>query len=136
MPSSLSRVLLAGALALPLAPAQAITCNIVYDRNDNAIFQDTYPPIDLSARGQAERDAMYKRGEHLIVMETDRCPAIQFLTGSGGNTSLSVDEVIAGMKPALTTSAAATATAGQMKSGPSSPSAKAPPRSSSSNSAY
>lgn len=84
--------------ALPAGPAQAITCYLVYDRNDNAIFQDTYPPIDLSDRGAAERDAMYGRGEHLIVMESDHCPTIQFLTGSGGTAALSVDQVVGGMR--------------------------------------
>jgi len=99
MRSTIRRLLLAGAaLALPSAPAQAITCYLVYDRNDNAVFQDTYPPIDLSDRGAAERAAMYKRGEHLIVMESDRCPQIQFFTGSGGSTTLSVDEVVGGMR--------------------------------------
>ena len=100
MRSTIRRLLLAGAaLALPSAPAQAITCYLVYDRNDNAVFQDTYPPIDLSDRGTVERAAMYKRGEHLIVMESDRCPTIQFFTGSGGTTALSVDEVVGGMRP-------------------------------------
>jgi hypothetical protein len=100
MRSKTIRLLAGAALAWPLASAQAITCYVVYDRNDNAIFQDTYPPIDLSERGQAERDAMYKRGEQLVVMESDRCPTIQFLTGSGGSTSLTVDEVVAGMRAA------------------------------------
>jgi hypothetical protein len=99
MHSTLIRFLLAlAAFALPLVPAHAITCYLVYDRNDNAIFQDTYPPIDLSERGQAERDAMYKRGEQLIVMESERCPTIEFLTGAGGSKTLSVDQVVAGMR--------------------------------------
>ena len=124
MRSTLIRLLLAGAaFALPLVPAHAITCYVVYDRNDNAIFQDTYPPIDLSERGQAERDAMYKRGEQLIVMEADHCPTIQVLTGAGGNTALSVDDVVAGMK---TAPAPAGSAGGKAASGAASAPAKAP----------
>jgi hypothetical protein len=131
MRTKLIRLLAGAVFALPLANARAITCYVVYDRNDNAIFQDTYPPIDLSERGQAERNAMYKRGEQLVVMESDRCPTIQFLTGSGGNTALSVDEVVAGMKtaPIPTGSARAAGTSRGATSAPrAAPPAKATSR--------
>ena len=127
MHSMLIRLLLAGAaFALPLVPAHAITCYLVYDRNDNAIFQDTYPPIDLSERGQAERDAMYKRGEQLIVMESDRCPTIQFLTGAGGTAALSVDEIVAGMRTGPIPSAAGGKGSSTGKAAPAKAPAKAP----------
>jgi hypothetical protein len=97
-PSILGLLFACALSALSAGPAQAITCFLVYDRNDNLIFQDTFPPIDLSDRGAAERDAMYGRGEHLIEMEADHCPTIQFLTGAGGTSALSVDQVVGGMQ--------------------------------------
>ncbi len=98
MRHSIHGILLASALlALPVASAQAITCFVVYDRNDNAIYQDSRPPIDLSERGAAERQALYRRGEHLIVMESDRCPVIVFFTGAAGSSALSVDEIVGGV---------------------------------------
>ena len=77
--------------------ASALTCYTVLDRNDNVVYRDTYPPVDLSDQGQQERDRLRARGEHLIAMESDRCPSIEFFTGSAGSPSLNVDEVVAGM---------------------------------------
>jgi hypothetical protein len=84
------------ALALPGA-ASALTCYTLLDRNDNVVYRDTYPPIDLSERGVAERERMRSRGEHLIAMETDRCPNVEFFTGAAGTPSLDVDAVVNGM---------------------------------------
>lgn len=91
------------ALVLPAGSAQAITCYVVYDRNDNIGYQGSQPPVDMSDQGAAEREAMRRRGEHLINMEADHCPPIVFFTGSSGTVYLRVDEVVAGM-PVLTTS--------------------------------
>jgi hypothetical protein len=89
-------LILAAVLAVPL-PASALTCYRVLDRNDNVVYQDTYPPIDLSERGQAQRDALRAKGEQLIAMESDRCQNIEFFTGSAGSTTLNVEQVVAGM---------------------------------------
>ncbi len=128
MRPSISGVLFAGLLFLPAGSAQAITCYLVYDRNDNAIFQDTYPPIDLSDRGTPEREAMYRRGEHLIVMEADRCPTIQFFTGSGGSTALSIDQLVGGIRATAGTAARPAAARAAPSSAPpaSAPKAAAP----------
>jgi hypothetical protein len=85
------------ALVLPAGSVQAITCFVVYDRNDNISYQGTHAPIDLSDQGAVEREAMRRRGEHMINMEADRCPPIVFFTGSSGSSALRVDEVVAGM---------------------------------------
>jgi hypothetical protein len=77
--------------------AFALTCYSVLDRSDNVIYRDTYPPVDLSDQGAAERERMRRRGEHLLAMETDRCPTLEFLLGNAGSTNLNVDQVIAGM---------------------------------------
>ena len=85
------------AAAAASAPAAALTCYFVIDRNDNVVYRDTYPPVDLSDQGAAERQRMRTRGEHLISMESDRCPSIEFFTGSAGSPSLNVDQVVAGV---------------------------------------
>ena len=83
---------LAGAAgALIAAPASAVTCYRLFDRNDNVVYQDIYPPVDLSDSGAAERDVLRSRGEHLIAMEVDRCPMLQFLTGEAGGQRLDFD---------------------------------------------
>ena len=84
------------ALAFPGA-ASALTCYMVLDRSDNVIYRDTYPPVDLSDQGAPERERLRRRGEHLIALESDRCPAIEFFTGSAGSPNLQVDQVIAGL---------------------------------------
>lgn len=68
--------------------AQATTCYIVFDRNDNVIYQDIFPPVDMSVRGTTERDAMRRRGEYLMFVDAERCPQVEFVTGRAGETKL------------------------------------------------
>jgi hypothetical protein len=82
------------AMTFLAGPASAINCYIVVDRSDNVIYSGIIPPIDLSERGQAERDAMRQRGQHLIAMDTDRCLGIEYFTGSAGSSALSVDQIV------------------------------------------
>jgi hypothetical protein len=88
---------LAIAAGLATGTATASTCYIVLDRSENVIYRGTFPPLDLSERGQADRDAMRRRGEHLIAMESDRCPGVEFFTGSAGSATLTVDQIIGGL---------------------------------------
>lgn len=70
--------------AAALTPsASGMTCYLVLDRNDNVIYQDIFPPLDLSDAGDAERKAMRARNEHMIAMETDRCPRLELVAGQG-----------------------------------------------------
>lgn len=89
-------LLAAGVLCLAQGPALAATCYFVYDRNDNLIYRDTQPPVDLSDRGTAGRDAMRQRGEYLLFNDTDRCAPLAFLTGPGTPGTLTVDQIVAG----------------------------------------
>jgi len=91
--------LLAGAMlcAALSGPVAAFTCYTVLDRNENVIYRDTYPPVDMSDQGAAERQRMRNRGEHLLAMEAERCPGIQFFMGNAGTTTLNVDQVVSGM---------------------------------------
>jgi hypothetical protein len=73
-----------GAALLATPDASAVTCYLVLDRNDNVVYQDIYPPVDLSDEGAAERKAMRARNEHMIAMETDRCAPLEFVPGGPG----------------------------------------------------
>jgi len=87
----------AAAAALPGA-ANAITCYTVLDGSDNAIYQDTQAPVDLSERGAAERDAMRARREFLMISETDRCPTVVPPPGTTGYQASSVESIVSGIR--------------------------------------
>jgi hypothetical protein len=61
------------------------------------VYRDIVPPVDLSDQGAAERERLRRRGDHMIAMESDRCPTIEFFTGNAGSPSLNVDQVVDGM---------------------------------------
>ena len=79
------------------APAHALICYVIYDRNENVIYQSTYPPLDMSSAGYAQREALRARGEHLTFGDIPQCPTVVFLTGAGGSSELRVEDVVAGM---------------------------------------
>src|SRR5438552_11841829 len=74
----------AAALACAAAAAGAMTCHIVLDRNDNVVYRDTSPPVDLSDRGSAERAALRQRGEFLLMIEADQCSRFVATTDKAG----------------------------------------------------
>jgi hypothetical protein len=88
-----------------------VICYVVYDRNENVIYQNTYPPVDMSNAGQAQRDALRARGEHLTFGDINQCPNVVFLTGMAGVSEIKVDDVVAGLpvRSFSTNSAAAAA---------------------------
>lgn len=87
MPHVLRSLALAACCALSGA-AQAFTCYVIFDRNDNVIYRDVYPPVDMSERGIPEREAMRRRGEFMMFTEVDRCPQVEFVLGSAGAVAL------------------------------------------------
>jgi len=87
------------ALACAAGSASAMNCYTVLDRNDNVVYRGTVPPIDLSERGAPERQAMRQRGQHMIAMDADRCPGVEFFTGSAGSSALTVDQIVGGIVP-------------------------------------
>ena len=89
------------ALACAAGLASAMNCYTVLDRNDNVVYRGTIPPIDLSERGAPERQAMRQRGQHMIAMDADRCPGVEFFTGSAGSSTLSVDQIVGGIVPPM-----------------------------------
>ncbi len=107
------------------ATAHAVTCNIVLDRNDNVIYRDVVPPVDLSDRGKAERAAMRQRGEYLLMMDADQCPAFVATSTASGAAGASVDEIVAGLR---SYSGAGTLPTGRARgTAPATPSAPAAP---------
>lgn len=89
-------LLLGAAFAVAQGVAHANNCYFVYDRNDNVIYRDPQPPVDMSDRGAASRDAMRKRGEYLMYYDTEQCAPLAFLTGPGTPGTLSVDQIVGG----------------------------------------
>ena len=65
-------------------PADALICYVIYDRNENVIYQNTYPPVDMSNAGYAAArcDARPRRAPDL--RRRRNCPTVVFLTGAGG----------------------------------------------------
>ncbi len=112
-------VLLAGtALALYGTAANALICYVLFDRNDNVVYRDTIPPVDLSDQGADARAAMRQRGEYMMISEVDRCPQAAFVFGQAGSPSLSIDDFLGTVKPESRVSAA---TPGRARSAPGSP---------------
>ena len=88
---------LACAAAAVVAPTvQAVTCDIVLDRTNKVIYQDTTPPVDMSERGAAAREKMRQRGELLMIIESDQCPRLVYSPVTG---AASVDAIVAEMRP-------------------------------------
>jgi hypothetical protein len=92
----LNLLLVGFSLGVAQGTAHANACYFVYDRNDNVIYRDPQPPVDMSDRGAASRDAMRQRGEYLMFYDTDRCAPLAFLTGPGTPGTLSVDQIVGG----------------------------------------
>jgi hypothetical protein len=112
-------VLLAGtALALSGGAANALTCYVLFDRNDNVVYRDTIPPVDLSDQGAPARAAMRQRGEYMMISDVDRCPQAAFVFGQAGSASLSIDDFLGTVKPE---SRASAATPGRARSTSGSP---------------
>jgi hypothetical protein len=86
-------VALAAVLAAP--PAAAVTCYVVMDRNDNVIYRDIMPPVDMSDAGKSAREAMRQRGEFFLFHEAEICPSVEFFTGAAGTVALSLDQTLA-----------------------------------------
>jgi hypothetical protein len=92
----------AGIAALALAvPAVAAECYVIVDRNNEVVYQGLTSPVDLSDAGKAARDAMRTRAEQLIAMNTDNCPPIDKARITGNGKPASVEEIVAGMRPAI-----------------------------------
>ena len=125
-------------LAIPGAAA-ARTCYTLLDRNDNVVYRDTFPPVDLRDQGEAARTQLRERGEYLLISEDERCQQVTFISGPGGSNALSVDDFLGGLQPSTRARGGTITTAPQGARGPTSsaPSApSAPPKRGSASSGY
>lgn len=103
------RTAAAAVLVCAAMPAAAFNCYIIVDRSNEVIYQGTTPPVDLSDQGAAERDAMRRRGQQLVAMDADRCPAIDRARIAGKGATATVEEIVAGMRSAVRYGTAASA---------------------------
>src|SRR5438270_6541198 len=98
-PRTAAMFAIATVLACMPAIASAVTCYTLYDRNDAVVYRGTFPPIDMSPEGDAQRDAMRAAGQFLIFGDTDACPPVEYRFGDAGNKNLSIDNIIGGIRP-------------------------------------
>jgi hypothetical protein len=84
--------------------AAAAPCYVIIDRNDAVIYRDLVPPIDLSTAGSGERAALRQRGQLLLIADFDHCNAVGYISPTTGSTTATVDEIVAGLRPAIGTS--------------------------------
>jgi len=99
--SSLSCLIAAAALLMASTPAAAFNCYLIVDKGNEVTFQGAFAPVDLSDDGIAERNAMRARGEQLVVMDTDNCPAIDRGRTTSARGPATVEEIVAGMRSAV-----------------------------------
>jgi hypothetical protein len=94
---TLFALLIAAAAA---GPASAVVCYTLLDANDGVIYRGYDAPVDMSAAGAAQRNAMRARKEYLMVSYVDDCLLVspsRWTTASFGPAS--VEEIVAGMRP-------------------------------------
>ncbi len=75
-------IALAGAaLAVAAGVAAASNCYVILDAKETIVYRASTPPVDMSDRGAAARDALRQRGNYLLFMDTQQCVPIGFDSG-------------------------------------------------------
>ena len=98
-PTALLAAAAVATLVVASGDARALTCYVLFDRSENVIYRDIIPPVDLSDAGRSERDAMRRRGEFLMFLESDHCPRLEFFTGAAGTVSLRLEDTLSPSTP-------------------------------------
>jgi len=93
--SRISWAAAAAALVVVSTPAAAFNCYAIVDRSNEVIYQGALSPVDLSEDGAPARDALRARGQQLIAMDTDNCPAIDRINLATRGGPATVDEIVA-----------------------------------------
>jgi hypothetical protein len=96
-----ARILAIATLVGAAAPAAAVRCYAIVDGSNEVIYQGLTSPIDLSDEGAAARDAMRARHQQLITMNSEQCPPIDRGRVAGKGGPATVEEIVAGMRPAV-----------------------------------
>lgn len=107
-PMPFARLAIAAAAALLAAPVLAAPCYVIYDRNDTVIYRDYEPPFDLGNAKSPEREMMRRQGQHLLVAEFENCNPVGYISAATGGTTVTVDEIVMQLKPAIGTSVTST----------------------------
>jgi len=98
------------ALAASTPASAAFFCYTVYDKAGDIAYRDTVAPfegaLDPTSSG---REAMRRRGEHLVFFEADFCPPASRVVGLGSASSRppTTDEIVQTL-PAMGTGGART----------------------------
>ena len=94
-------------LAVAAGVAAASTCYVILDAKETIVYRASTPPVDMSDRGTAARDALRQRGNYLLFMETERCVPIGFDSGeaisrqSNAGSITAVDEGAVARAPGI-----------------------------------
>lgn len=89
---------LATAALLAAGSAQALTCFILFDRTDAIAYRGTFPPVDMSPEGDAQRDTLRAMGQFLMFIEAEICQPVEYRFGDAGDKYLSIDNIIGGIR--------------------------------------
>jgi hypothetical protein len=83
-------VLVGAAFAVAAGTANATLCYVVLDAQQAIVYRDPLPPVDMSDRGAAERDALRSKGYFLMFLDVGRCVSRGFGSGwvTAGDTPL------------------------------------------------
>jgi hypothetical protein len=81
-------------------PAAGFNCYVIVDGSNEVVYQGALSPVDLSDEGAPARDALRARGQQLIAMDTDNCPAIDRVNLATRGGPATVEEIVAGMRSA------------------------------------
>lgn len=84
-----------------IGAATASPCYVILDRNDAIIFRDVYPPFDLSDPKSADRAALRKNGQLLLIAEFDKCNPVGYISPTTGGSAATVDDIVMQLKPAI-----------------------------------
>lgn len=94
----LSILAVALAAAAAAAPANAVICYTLLDKSDNLLYRSSVPPVDMSDAGAAQREALRRRNQYLMVAEVDSCQAVAAAAGTSGYRPATVEEIVAQMR--------------------------------------
>jgi len=84
--------------AAAAAPANAVICYTLIDRSDTLLYRGSLPPVDMSSAGAAQREALRRNNQYLMVLDVDRCEAVVAAVGTTGYRPATVDEIVAQMR--------------------------------------
>jgi hypothetical protein len=88
---------LAVVAATAAGTANAVNCYIVLDSKNAVVYQDVFPPVDMSEQGDAARAAIRQRGQFLMMMDALQCPRLIAASGPSGAPA-TVEQIVAGMR--------------------------------------